>query len=132
MPTPEATTIQVAYPDATELHLKIQVGACRIRIRPGAGADWVSGTYTDPSGMLPSRVIEEGGVVTITQRYETWTGRVAGPARFELALGTARPYQVTIESGAAESDFDFGGLPLTRLALRQGAGKYDIDFSAPN
>jgi hypothetical protein len=132
MTTTEATPIQVPFPDAADLHLKIQAGACRIRIRPGADADWVSGAYTDPSGMFPCRVIEESGGVTIAQRYESWTGRVTGPARFELALGTARPYQVTIESGATESDFDFGGLPLTRLALRQGAGKYDINFSAPN
>jgi hypothetical protein len=37
-----------------------------------------------------------------------------------------------IEAGASENAFDLGGLPLTGLDLRAGAGKYDLDFSSPN
>jgi len=132
MPDPQPTEINVRYPDAKDLHLRIQVGACRLTVRPGDGEAWVTGTYADPTEVLPARVLEEGGTVTITQsRNELW-GRFDGPPRFDLALGRARAYAVTIESGASESRFDFGGLPITRLTLKQGAGKYDIDFSAPN
>jgi hypothetical protein len=39
---------------------------------------------------------------------------------------------LTIEAGASETDLDLGGLPISRLEVKQGAGKYRIDFSAPN
>jgi len=34
--------------------------------------------------------------------------------------------------GASENTFELGGLPLTRLDVKQGAGKSDINFAAPN
>jgi hypothetical protein len=132
MENTNVTEVKAAYPDATDLHLQIRVGACRLRIRPGEADDWVRGTYKNPTGALPLRVIEEGGTVTITQRTDEIWGNWGRPPTLELALGKARPYVLTIESGASESEFDLGGLPLTRLVLKQGAGKYDVGFSAPN
>jgi hypothetical protein len=38
---------------------------------------------------------------------------------------------LSIETGASELTGDFGSLPLTRLVIRQGAGKATLDFSAP-
>ncbi len=37
-----------------------------------------------------------------------------------------------VQFGASESTFDLGGLPITRLVIKKGAGKVDFDFSAPN
>jgi hypothetical protein len=51
---------------------------------------------------------------------------------FDLALGTAKPFRLTVEIGASANQLDLGGVPISRLAVRHGAGKTEIDFSAPN
>jgi hypothetical protein len=131
---PTGTTIQVPYPDATERHLRIGVGACRLRLKPGSGGAWVTGTYDDPTGSLPCRVIQEGGSARITQepRFAGLRGWGRGVPTFDLALGTAQPYALTVETGASETTFDLGGLPLTRLAVKVGAGTNVLRFMEPN
>lgn len=128
------TEINVPYPEASDLHLKISVGACRLKVMPGDGETWVTGTYRHPSGMLPPRILTEGGTVRITQKHDVADlgGLFSGTPRYELSLGKARPYMLTLEVGASESTFDLGGLPLSHLVVRQGAGKMNFDFSAPN
>lgn len=127
-------TIDVGFPDEEKLLLRIRVGGCRLRVRPGGGDRWVTGTYNDPTGTLPCRVVQEGRTLEITQglNISGWSGMFSGVPTMELALGTARPYRLVLEGGASESVLDLGGVPLTDLELRQGAGKYEIDFSAPN
>jgi hypothetical protein len=129
-----ATPIHIPYPASQERHLVITVGACRLKLRPGAGEDWVEGTYTDPTGGIPSQVVQEGTRTRIVQKPE-WPARWGGihePPTFDLMLGTAQPFALTLETGAGEAQLDLGGLPLTRLIARVGAGKFDLDFSAPN
>jgi len=128
------TEINVPYPEAADLHLKVSVGACRLKVTPGDGEAWVTGTYRHPSGVLPPRIVTEGGTVRITQRRNVADlgGLFSGTPRYELALGKARPYMLTLEVGASEGNFDLGGLPINHLVIRQGAGKVDFDFSAPN
>jgi hypothetical protein len=46
--------------------------------------------------------------------------------------GTAQPYMLTIETGASDTAFELGGLPLTRLIIKLGAGKNVLRFSEPN
>lgn len=110
------------------------VGACRIRVVPGEGEAWITGTYDDPAGTLPLRVAQEGGTVRITtgQDMANVFGLLSGVPRLDLALGKGRPYAMTLEAGATDSSFDLGGLPITQLAIKQGAGKNESDFSAPN
>lgn len=128
------TDIDIAYPGVEDLHAKISVGTCRLNISPGGGDAWVSGTYTDPSGALPPKITGEGGVVRVS--HEPQWGQIFGllgnAPRFDLALGKAKPYMLTVESGASDNIIDLGGLPITRFQLRQGAGKVRLDFSEPN
>ncbi len=127
--------IDIPYPDAAGLHLMLTVGACRVRVTPGDEALWVAGTYSDPTGGLPHRIVQEGGTVQITQTHDLgqWTRFVNGPVpRFDLAFGKAKPYQLTLQVGASENSFDLGGLPIERLVIKHGAGKAEWDFSAPN
>ncbi len=130
----EVTEINVAYPEATDLHLRLSLGACRLQISPGEGEEWVKGTYTAPTGALPVKIAQEGGTVRISQevRMAGLTGVFGSPPAFELALGVGRPYELTLELGAAESKADLGGIPIRRLTIKQGAGKFAFDFSAPN
>lgn len=146
-PTPTQTAgnvraITVAYPDARDLEIKISEGACRLKIVPGDGEAWITGTYTDPSGMRSLRVETSGGTARIAEDFggsRMWNWLRGGGAyrsdlvpHLDLALGTARPFTLSIEIGASENRLDLGGLPITRLSFKHGAGKSVLDFSAPN
>jgi hypothetical protein len=128
------TDITIPFPDVGERRLRITVGACRLTITRGDGPTWVTGTYDDPTGSLPCRITQEGGAVQITQdpHLTQGLGRAPGVPTFDLALGTAQPYMLTIETGASDTAFELGGLPLTRLIVKLGAGKNALRFSTPN
>ncbi|MHB1133864.1 MAG: DUF4097 family beta strand repeat-containing protein [Chloroflexota bacterium] len=135
MASEHATPIQVPFPAAESLRLQIGAGACRFEARPGADEPWVAGTYVDPTGARPLRLWQEGGTVRLAEGHQSFENVAAlfnGVPRYDIALGRARPYSLTLETGASEFVADLGGLPLTHLAIKQGAGKYDVDFSAPN
>ena len=129
------TPIDVAYPHAVDLYLRIVLGACRFKARPGEGGAWVAGTYHDPTDSRPVRILEEGRNVTITEAepfFEGIPSAFGGVPRYELEFGKERPFVLTIETGASDFDLDLGGVPLSRLVVRQGAGKLELDFSVPN
>lgn len=129
------TVIDEPFPTTGRAQLKIGVGACRLVVRPGSQTPWVAGSYRDPSDSLPCRIERRGEQLEITQK-QNWTdaiGRIGRfPAVFDLALGRAVPYELSLETGASQVDADLGGLPISRLSVKQGAGKLTLDFSAPN
>jgi hypothetical protein len=126
--------VEVPYPEAPVLDLRIAVGAVRLRVAKGDGAGWVAGTYQDPSGRIPLRVEQESGRVKISQAPEPldWLGVFSGAPLLELRLGTARPFSLTVEGGANDVDLELGGIPLTDLTVKHGAGKIEADFEEPN
>lgn len=129
----QTTSVDVAYPEAEELRLRITVGACRVTVTRGAEA-WVEGTYHDPSGTIPIVVESDGGSVRIKQRpdVESIVGILKGAPRLELRLGTARPFALAVEGGANDADLELGGIPLSELEVRHGAGQVVVHFSEPN
>ena len=121
------TSIDVAYPAAEDLLLRVAIGACRFRARPGEGDAWVAGTYHDPTDRRPTRIVQEGASVTITEEepsFERIPAVFGGVPHYELKFGKykERPFVLTIETGASEFDLDLGGIPLSRPTVRQGAG----------
>src|SRR5512136_1142373 len=132
--TDNVTPISIAFPGATDRTLRIAVGACKLKVAPGAGQAWVTGTYTDPSNSLPPLIQQEGGEARIMQNYQAFNpfGLFTKVPQIDLALGSAQPYALSVEVGASENNFDLGGLPITRLAIKQGAGNVIFNFSAPN
>src|SRR5215204_1839310 len=131
----EEMPINVAYPAAEDLHLRIALGACRFKVRPGEGDAWVAGTYYDPTNRRAPRILEEGASVTITEAepsFERIPAVFGGIPRYELEVGKGRPFALTIETGASEFDLDLGGVPVNRLLVRLGAGKFELGFSVPN
>lgn len=126
------TLIQLPFPEASDLKLRFSIGPVKLQIAPGEDDTWVDGTYTDPSGKMPCRVATEGGTVRISQENR-WRGVLRQTPAFDLRLGKAHPYALTIESGATDNNAcDLGGLPLTLLDVKHGAGDFDLDFSVPN
>ena len=132
--TDTVTPINIPFPEAAERSLRIAVGACKLKVAPGAGAAWASGTYTDESNSLPLLIQQEGGEARIMQNYQAFNpfGLFSKVPKFDLALGSAQPYTLTVEVGASENIFDLGGLPITRLWIKQGAGNVSFNFSASN
>jgi hypothetical protein len=130
--------INVAYPAADDLHLWIALGACRFEARPSAKQSWVGGTYHDPTGKRAPIIDTERQLVTITEAgpsFERIPNAVfGGVPRYALELGKdkKRPFTLTIVTGASEFDLDLGGVPLKALSVRQGVGRFNLDFSAPN
>jgi hypothetical protein len=134
MPTETTTNIALPFPEAADRSLRIAVGACRLRVAPGAVEPWVVGTYVDQSNSLPPLIQQEGGEARILQNYQAFNpfGLLTSVPQIDLALGKAQPYALGIELGASDNTLDLGGLPLTRLSIKQGAGKVDMNFSAAN
>jgi hypothetical protein len=129
------TPIQVAYPSVGNLQLRIALGACRFKARPGEGDEWVAGTYRDPTDRRPLRIVEEEASVTITEAepsFERIQAVFGGVPSYEVEFGNKRPFVLTIETGASDFDLDLGSVPLSRLMVRQGAGKFELGFSSPN
>jgi hypothetical protein len=115
--------------------LWIVLGACRFTARPGRGERWVAGTYNDPTDRRPLRIIEEEASVTITEAelsFERIPAVLGGVPRYEVEFGNKRPFALTIETGASDFDLDLGGIPLSRLMVRQGAGKFELGFPVSN
>ncbi|HSK99171.1 MAG TPA: hypothetical protein VK869_02425 [Rubrobacteraceae bacterium] len=129
------TPINIDYLDAEDLHLRIALGACRFRAEPGEREAWITGAVHDPTGKRSPRIVEEGGTVRITETepsFEQIPAVFGGVPRYDIRFGKARPFALTIETGASEFDLDLGGVPLRSVTVRQGAGKFELDFSAPN
>ena len=127
-------TVEIAWPPAGPLRLALAVGACRLALEPGDADPWVKGSYADPSGALPYKVVRDGGSVRLTQeaRVAEMLGLLKGAPSFDLKLGTGRPFDLSIESGASDNAIGLGGVRLSGLVLRQGAGKLSCRFAAPN
>jgi len=51
---------------------------------------------------------------------------------WDLTLTNALPLEIAIEGGASENNFDFSGLQLSNLSIRQGASDTTIAFDEPN
>jgi hypothetical protein len=129
--------VKPTYPAADDLDLRIDLGVCRLEARPSEAGNWVAGTCHHPTGKRAPTIRQEGRVVTITEKkpfLEHIPAVFEGVPHYELRFGKdkKRPFALTIETGASEFDLDLGGVPLKALTVRQGPGRFNLDFSAPN
>jgi hypothetical protein len=123
--------IEIAYPEGAEPSLLLRAGPCRVSLAPFDGPGWISGVYSDPGGALPLQVVP-GPLTVLSQRFDPAVFSSVGLPRLDLRISRERPFAFEIQVGASENSFDLGGLPISRLALKAGAGKFDIDFATPN
>jgi hypothetical protein len=134
-PGPEVTDdITVAVPGSDGTRLSISFGAGTLKLSPGNGENLVEGTVTYNIPDFKPEIMQEDGNVSIKQgNYE-----LKGIPSFEgiknewdLALGKV-PMALTIEAGAYDAEFEFGGLSLTSLTVKDGAADVELSFSSPN
>lgn len=132
-PAPEVNeTIRVEYPDTDEVNLKFRFGAGEFTLAPGASV-LVDGSVTYNYKEFKPQVETDGGDVTVRMGDKDFKFiPVNNPKnKWDLKLGD-QPMNLSIEAGAFEGEFEFGGLALTRLDISAGASDVDITFSEPN
>lgn len=130
------TPIRAPYLDVAVPTFSVRLGACRLRITRAApdAAAWIEGTYRDPGGEDPVKLHVEDGRVTLSQDrpLDRAVGLLHGVPSCSLALGTAAPFRLEVETGASDVDLELGGIPLRSLAVRAGAGRVEIDVDTAN
>ncbi len=128
----DKSTISIPFPDIDLPQLKITAAPARLNVAAGDDLVWVAGNYTDPSGETGFRVNQQGPVTQLTHDRH-FSGLRKGVPQFDLALGTGRSFSLAIETGASDRNVcDLGGVSLTDLDCKQGAGEFTLDFSRPN
>lgn len=133
-PTTTNTPVAIPFPSTDVPHLRISAGGCRLRITPGDAEPWVAGSYEDRSGRMPLHIQQDAAGVRLGVGTEVaeFFHLFEGIPVLDIKLGTAHPFALSIDVGASEDVFDFGGVPLKRLALSNGAGKVTVGFSQSN
>jgi len=131
-PGPEVTDeITVATPDSDETRLKISFGAGELTLSPGTQDALVDGTTTYDVPNFKPEVIENDGEIELKQGdFKTLN---VGDFRneWDLKLGET-PMELEINAGAYKGRYEFGGLALTDLTIKDGASDVVLSFSESN
>jgi hypothetical protein len=131
-PGPEVTDeITVAVPDRDEAHLKILFGAGELRLSPGAENALVAGTATYNVPNFKPEIVENEGSIEIKQGEFKSLNVGNFRNEWDLQLGEM-PMELEINAGAYQGSYEFGGLALTGLTIKDGASNVEVSFSEPN
>lgn len=133
-PTPglEVTDdIAVAVPKGDEPRLKISFGAGELKLSPGAKDMLVEGTATYNVHNFKPEIEENGASIEIKQGEFQSLNVTDFKNVWDLKLGET-PMELEINAGAYKGRYEFGGLALTGLTIKDGASEVDVSFSAPN
>ena len=131
-PGPEVTHgITVEVPDTDEPRLKISFGAGELTLSPGAADMLVEGTATYDIPNFKPEVIQNGGDVEIKQGQLKSLNVSNFKNEWDLKLGET-PMELEINAGAYQGHYEFGGLALTDLTIKDGASDVNASFSEPN
>lgn len=133
-PGPEVTEdILIPYPKEEDTSLTLSFGAGELSLAPGAD-DMVDGTATYNYEQVKPVIVTDGGNVNI-KMGETNLNFLPSyndlKNEWDLKLGS-QPMDLTIESGAYTGKYEFGGLALTNLTIKDGAAEVGLSFSDPN
>ena len=130
---PETTTdISVNAPGG-HADLTLAFGAGKMTLAPGA-EHLVDGTAVFNIPDFKPEIKNEAGKISITQgnyKLNTIPNLTNIKNEWNMKLGKD-PMDLTINAGAYEGHFEFGGLALTNLAISDGASEVNANFSAPN
>lgn len=131
-PGPEVTDeITVAMSASEEMRLKISFGAGALTLSPGADDLLVEGTATYNVPNFEPEIDIEGDTVEIKQGDFKTINVTDLKNEWDLMLGDV-PMELEINAGAYQGRYEFGGLALTDLTIKDGASDVKVSFSAPN
>ena len=131
-PGPEVTDeITVAVPESDVAHLNISFGAGELTLSPGAENVLVAGTATYNVPNFKPEIVEDSGIIEIKQG--DFKSLNVGEFRnaWDLKLGDT-PMELEINAGAYQGRYEFGGLALTSLTVKDGASNVEALFAEPN
>jgi hypothetical protein len=125
--------IEVPWPGTGPVDLTLAFGAGTLKINPGA-TGLVSGTaqYNIPD--FKPAVTVNGSAVRIEQGNWKLTGipNLSGiKNEWNLSLGS-QSLALSIEAGGYHAEYQFGGLALTNLTVKDGASDVKMTFASPN
>jgi hypothetical protein len=126
--------ITVAVPTSGQTRLTIAFGAGELKLSPGAESNLVKGTAAYNIKDFKPEIKQEGGDIRIQQgnyNLKSVPSFDGVQNQWDLKLGDA-PMDLAIEAGAYDAQYDFGGLALQSLTVKDGAASVKMLFSAPN
>ncbi len=133
-PGPEVKeNISVPVPDSNTVSLDLAFGAGDMTLSPGADK-LVEGTATYNYSSFKPVITTDGGNVKVGMsevNFKSFPTFKDLKNIWDLKLGDM-PMDLSIESGAYKGIFEFGGLSLTNLTIKDGAADVSMKFSEPN
>lgn len=133
-PSPEVTeNISVATPAGDNVSLKLSFGAGEMTLVPGA-SQLVDGTATYNYSAFKPVIKIDGSNAQVGMSevdFNVFPSFQNLKNIWDLKLGAA-PMDLTVEAGAYTGTFEFGGLALNNLTIKDGAAEVELVFSEPN
>lgn len=133
--TETVTPISIPFPDdvSARPRLRLTLAPIRLRISAADQAEWLSGSFTDPTGQMPLTVQTDGANVRVTSNKKVTAFRKFKAPVLELKISTRRPFALSMDLGASDqTQVDLGGIPITEADIKIGAGQATFGFSSPN
>jgi hypothetical protein len=127
--------INVPAPDsANPVDLSLAFGAGTLKIHPGSNSALVMGTASYNIADFKPIVTVNGSAVRVEQGNWHLTGipdlsNIKN--NWDLSLGE-QPLNLSIEAGAYHAEYQFGGLALANLTVKDGASDAKMNFASPN
>lgn len=133
-PGPDVTDqITVPAPKSGDSSLSLSFGAGEIKLAPGAD-QLAEGTATYNYSAFKPVINVDGSNAEITMsdvEFNPFPALNDLKNIWDLKLGNT-PMDLKIEAGAYKGNYEFGGLALNNLTIKDGAAEVDLVFSEPN
>ncbi len=133
--TEAVTPISIPFPSdpSARPRLRLTLAPIRLQVSAADQEEWLTGSFTDPTGQMPLSVQTDGANVRITSSKNVTAFRKLKAPVLELKVSTRRPFALSMDLGASDhTQVDLGGIPLTEVDAKIGAGQAKFDFSRPN
>ncbi len=131
-PGPDITDeITVTAPTSGQARLTLSFGAGELTLSPGA-KNLVDGTATYNIPDLKPKIVTTGNNIEVNQgdlKSISYPDKLKNI--WDLKLGNT-PLDLAINAGAYTGTYEFGGVPLTGLTIKDGASNVNLKFSQPN
>ena len=125
--------VSVPYPELVEdtWRLSLSPGAARVRVTPGEEGILMGRVDYNFDPIMP---VLTTGLRAVDLRQGSFVGTT--PVNLQndwtLSLGKRVPIYLVVREGAADSNWELGGVPLRDVDWAAGAADTDIRFSAQN